>query len=95
MGTEIMDTLDALAVSTFMDIGKQTDKSGDIERAESYYKRAVLAAETIYGAYHGETGCVLLRLANFYRRHGKYEQAMDIEQRIAEIVAVYVADLSN
>jgi hypothetical protein len=95
MGTEIMNTLDALAVATFVDIGKQTDKSGDVERAEDYYKRAVRAAETIYGPLHGETGCVLMRLANFYRRHGKNEQAVEAETRIAEIVSVYVTDLSN
>ena len=92
MGTEIMNTLDALAVATFIDIGKQTDKSGDVLRAEDYYKRAVRAAETIYGPYHGETGCVLMRLANFYRRHGKTAQAVEVETRIGEIVNVYEHD---
>ena len=92
MSSEIVNTLDALAVATFIDIGKQTDKNGDLNRAEIYYKRAVRAAETIYGAYHGETGLVLLRLASFYRRHGRYEEALETESRIAEITTIYLED---
>jgi hypothetical protein len=92
MTSEILSTLDALAIATFVDIGKQTDKNGDINRAEIYYKRAVRAAETIYGAYHGETGLVLLRLAAFYRRHGRHDEAVAVEDRIAEITSIYQAD---
>lgn len=90
--TDIMSTLDQLAVATFVDIGKQIDKHGDPLRAESYYKRAVRAAETIYGAYHGEVGLVLLRLAAFYRRNGRYPEAEAVEDRIAEITDTYRMD---
>lgn len=92
MSTNILNTLDSLAIATFVDIGKQIDKNGDAGRAEIYYKRAVRAAETIFGAYHGEVGLVLLRLAAFYRRHGRYEDAALVEDRIAEIVATYKLD---
>jgi tetratricopeptide (TPR) repeat protein len=92
MESEILDTRDALAISTFMDIGKEVDKQGDLDRAELYYKRALRAAETIFGAYHGETGLVLLKLANFYRRYGRYEEAMSIQDRIAAITAIYLYD---
>jgi hypothetical protein len=88
----IMSTLDALAVATFVDIGKQIDKNGDTANAEVYYKRAVRAAQTIYGQYHGEVGLVLLRLAAFYRRHGRYTEAEAVEDHIAEITALYSAD---
>ena len=89
---QILNTLDALAVATFIDIGKQIDSNGDVGRAEIYYKRAVRAAETIYGACHGEVGLVLIRLAAFYRRHGRTADAESVEDRIAEIVDVYRCD---
>lgn len=90
--TNIMSTLDHLAVATFVDIGRQIDKHGDPLRAEVYYKRAVRAAETIYGAYHGEVGLVLLRLAAFYRRNARHAEAEAVEDRIAEITDVYRMD---
>lgn len=93
--SQIMSTLDALAVATFIDIGKQIDKNGDFSRAEIYYKRAVRAAETIYGAHHGEVGLVLIRLAAFYRRHNRLTEATTIEDRIAEIISVYQLDLDT
>jgi hypothetical protein len=89
---DIMSTLDHLAVATFVDIGKQIDKHGDPLRAEVYYKRAVRAAETIYGAYHGEVGLVLLRLAAFYRRHSRFAEAEAIDNRVAEITEMYKMD---
>jgi hypothetical protein len=89
---DIMSTLDQLAVATFVDIGRQIDKHGDPLRAEVYYKRAVRAAETIYGAYHGEVGIVLLRLAAFYRRNARYPEAEAVEDRIAEITELYRMD---
>lgn len=91
MNNEIMRTLDALAISTFVDIGKHTEENGDAS-AEIYYKRAVRAAETIYGAFHGEVGLVLLRLAAYYRRHGRYDEAGVVEERIADILAIYQLD---
>lgn len=92
---QILNTLDALAVATFVDIGKQIDKHGDAGRAEIYYKRAVRAAETIYGAYHGEVGLVLLRLTSFYRRHGRVAEAEQTEDRIADIIDVYHYDQTH
>lgn len=92
MPSQILSTLDSLAVATFVDIGKQIDKNGDADRAEIYYKRAVRAAETIFGAYHGEVGLVMLRLAAFYRRHGRAAEAEAVEDRIAEIIDVYQFD---
>jgi hypothetical protein len=88
----ILQALDSLAVSTFMDIGRQVDYHGDASRAELFYKRAVRAAETIYGALHGEVGLVLIRLAAFYRLHKRYEEAAVVEERIADILMVYEAD---
>jgi hypothetical protein len=93
--SQILNTLDSLAVATFIDIGRQIDASGDSARAETYYRRAVRAAETIFGAYHGEVGLVLLRLAAFYRRHGRYAEAEQIEDRIAGIVDVYRCDADS
>lgn len=93
--SQILSTLDALAVATFIDIGKQIDKNGDATRAEIYYKRAVRAAETIYGAFHGEVGLVLIRLAAFYRRHDRTDEAAAVEDRIADIMDVYQTDLAH
>ena len=92
MTSEILNTLDSLAVATFVDIGRQTDENGDVVRAETYYRRAVKAAETVFGVLHGETGLVLLRLAGFYRRQGRFEDAAAAEERIAEITALYQCD---
>lgn len=89
---QILQTLDSLAVSTFVDIGRQVDDHGDASRAELFYKRAVRAAETIYGAHHGEVGLVLLRLAAFYRRHERHQEAESVEDRIADILSVYEVD---
>lgn len=91
MNNDIMRTLDSLAVSTFMDIGKTIESNGNAS-AEVYYQRAVRAAETIYGAYHGEVGLVLMRLGAYYRRQGRYEEAAMVEERIASILSVYECD---
>jgi hypothetical protein len=92
---QILNTLDALAVATFVDIGKQIDKNGDAARVEIYYRRAVRAAETIYGPYHGEVGLVLLRLAAFYRRNGRTIEAEQAEDRIAAIEDLYRMDQAH
>lgn len=95
MTSEILSTLDAMAVATFIDIGKQVDNNGDARRAESYYLRALRAAETIYGWCHGETGLVLMRLVAFYRRHDRYDDVRQTERRISEIIAMYKYDLES
>ncbi len=89
---QISKTLDALSISTFVDIGKQIDDNGDPAVAEIYYKRAIRAAEIIFGVYHGEVGLMLNLLAEFYRRDGRLSDAQETEDRIAEIVSVYQYD---
>jgi hypothetical protein len=92
MSGEIPHIIDSQAVATFIGIGKKIDRDGDLSGAESYYLKAVKAAETIYGALHGETGLALISLSKFYRRHGRYEQAMAIEHRIDTITSIYLED---
>lgn len=91
MNNEILRTLDALAISTFVDSGTHLERDGNTS-AEVYFKRAVRAAETVFGPYHGEVGFVLLQLASYYERHGRHDEAVQIEQRIGEIVSVYRCD---
>lgn len=73
-----------------------SNSSSDIlspANAEVSYMRALRAAETVYGQFHGEVGLVLLKLAALYRRQGRYLEAQGVEDHIAEITTIYEIDL--
>ena len=76
----------------FITMDQPVNRSDHFVRAERNYLHAISVTETAYGAYHGEIGVILIKLAELYRQYGYHEEAIAVEDRIAEIIALYLAD---
>jgi hypothetical protein len=60
---------------------------------ENQFKRALLSAENHFGPYSGEVGLILSAMVEYYRSDAsKAEMIEQFEQRIKEIVEIYIAD---
>lgn len=89
MSTQSLISVEATA--GFIELAR-SHRNRDFVASEMNYMQAIAHAETIYGAYHGEIGILLIKLADLYRRYGYYEEAIAVEERIAEIAAIYLED---
>jgi hypothetical protein len=60
---------------------------------ENQFKRALLSAENHFGPYSGEVGLILSAMVEHYRSDSaKAEMIEQFENRINEIVEIYIAD---
>jgi len=83
---------DSRCISSFCELARQRALKGDYKNAEWYYNRALTMAEYFFGPLHGDVGLVLQKMSEFYLEHGRPEKAEPIEQRIEEIISVYLED---
>ncbi len=70
----------------------QYREAGNQERAESFYQRALAAAEELHGADSRQVADVLKEYAAFLRKTGEIEDAASMEGRIQEILSPGQAD---
>ena len=60
--------------------------SGQLDNAESYYRKALLKAKHKFGENHSSTLSVLQKLASVLKQQGKYLEAKEIYYGVKEII---------
>ena len=65
----------------FVDIAKLNTAMGNLEKAESYYEKALSLINLSYGPNHLYTATVLASLAELYAAQGKYSKAETVINR--------------
>jgi len=62
--------------------------SGQLDNAESYYRKALLKAKHKFGENHSSTLSVLQKLASVLKQQGKYLEAKEIYYGVKEIIYI-------
>jgi tetratricopeptide (TPR) repeat protein len=76
--------------TTLLNLGQVYDKTGKVQESESAYKEALNIYQKSYGMDSAEDGRALQGLAETFRHHNKYTEALPLFQRALKIRNVLI-----